>query len=80
MYSDRSFVYGIYQTALLQSATAAGQIWLYNFNYRGKDSYGDYFATTKDDINFKWGKVFKGDAGFDNLPTFSTQVSATVTI
>lgn len=32
-----------------------GPIWFYNFDYRGKNTYGDRFALTTDNINFNWG-------------------------
>lgn len=59
MYSERAFIFGVYQSALVQADRGNSPIWLYNFGYKGQHSYGDYFATTTDDINFKWGKLVR---------------------
>lgn len=55
LYTDRAFAYPFYQSVMLRSAKGHKPIWVYNFNYRGQYSYGDYFATTEKDINFNWG-------------------------
>lgn len=60
MYSERAFIFGVYQSVLVQADRGNSPIWLYNFGYRGQHSYGDYFAITTDDINFKWGKLRTG--------------------
>ncbi|KAH0809612.1 hypothetical protein GEV33_013180 [Tenebrio molitor] len=75
LYTDRSFTYGTYQTAILQSQKGHTPIWMYNFDYRGQYSYGDQFAATTDDINFNWGVshcddllyLFKSPALFPDL-------------
>ncbi|XP_017772304.1 PREDICTED: venom carboxylesterase-6-like [Nicrophorus vespilloides] len=55
LYTDRGFAYGAYQSVLLQSRKSLNPIWLYNFNYRGKFTYGDVFAATNENIDFQWG-------------------------
>jgi juvenile-hormone esterase len=75
LYTDRSFTYGTYQTAILQSQKGHTPIWMYNFDYRGQYSYGDQFAATTNDINFNWGVshcddllyLFKSPALFPDL-------------
>lgn len=75
MIGDRSFIYGIYQSALIHAAMGHQPIWFYNFAYKGQYSYGDYFAKTSDDINFNWGTshcddllyLFKTPAIFPSL-------------
>ncbi|XP_060534951.1 juvenile hormone esterase-like [Cylas formicarius] len=55
LYSDRLVVYGVYQTLMLQASKATKPIYLYNLDYRGRYTYGDYFAATDEDIDFEWG-------------------------
>ncbi|XP_017783232.1 PREDICTED: venom carboxylesterase-6-like isoform X2 [Nicrophorus vespilloides] len=55
LYSDRSFIHGSYQSALIHSYLGHSPIWFYNFDYKGSLSYGDVFAATKENINFDWG-------------------------
>ncbi|KAJ3655564.1 hypothetical protein Zmor_014687 [Zophobas morio] len=55
LYSDRAFIYGIYQSIVLQSRKGHKPIWVYNFDYKGRFTYGDLFAATPNNINFKWG-------------------------
>nr|WCC58156.1 carboxylesterase [Pharsalia antennata] len=55
MYTDRSFSYSSYQSAVLHSTKGHRPIWFYNFDYRGLYSYGDLFAATLENINFDWG-------------------------
>lgn len=57
LYSDRSFIYGSYQSALLHAWQGFNEVWFYNFNYRGEYSYGDLYAATTENINFTWGKL-----------------------
>lgn len=55
IYTDRSFIHGSYQTALLHSFKGHRPIYVYNFGYRGELSYGDVFAATNETVNFNWG-------------------------
>ncbi|KAB0797635.1 hypothetical protein PPYR_08628 [Photinus pyralis] len=55
LYSDRSFVYGSYQSALLHAWKGHTPIWFYNFAYKGQNSYEPNFAATNEEIPFKWG-------------------------
>ncbi|KAF2893773.1 hypothetical protein ILUMI_12402 [Ignelater luminosus] len=61
LYSDRSFKYGSYQSALLHAWKGLNDVWFYNFNYRGEYSYGDVYAATKENINFTWGVCHTDD-------------------
>ncbi|KAJ8954409.1 hypothetical protein NQ318_011083 [Aromia moschata] len=55
LYSDRSFTYSIYQTALFHSIQGQENLWFYYFNYSGQYSYGNAFAATDNNINYDWG-------------------------
>ncbi|KAJ8920752.1 hypothetical protein NQ315_004892 [Exocentrus adspersus] len=55
IYTDRSFTYSSYQTAVIHAMKSEKPIWFYNFNYRGRYTYGEYFAGTSEDVNFSWG-------------------------
>lgn len=72
MYSERAFVFGVYQSALVQADRGNSPVWLYNFAYKGEHSYGDYFAITTEDINFKWGKFCVDEA---NILHFTNTLS-----
>lgn len=56
MYSDRTFVYGLHQAALLHTRASNQKVWVYSFGYRGEYSYGDVFAATKETIGYDLGK------------------------
>lgn len=55
IYSDRSFIYGTYQSVLMHAWRGHSPVWFYNFAYRGEYSYEDHFAATQETINFNWG-------------------------
>ncbi|KAF5281265.1 hypothetical protein FQA39_LY05151 [Lamprigera yunnana] len=55
LYSDRSFIYGAYQSALMQAWKGNSPVWFYNFEYRGAHSYEKHFASTTEKIDFDWG-------------------------
>ncbi|CAH0557021.1 unnamed protein product [Brassicogethes aeneus] len=84
LYTDRSFAYGSYQTAMLHSAMGHSPIWHYNFNYKGQYTFGDLFAATNETVNFDWGVshcdellyIFRSPALFPDItdPTDSTMI------
>ncbi|GJQ67385.1 hypothetical protein Trydic_g8268 [Trypoxylus dichotomus] len=56
VYTDRAFIYPAYQSMLVHKQMGHEHIFVYNFDYRGKYTYGDLFATTKDNkLKYKWG-------------------------
>lgn len=55
LFSDRSFIYGSYQSALLHAWKGHTPIWFYNFAYKGQHSYEKHFAATSEEIPFNWG-------------------------
>ncbi|KAI4466363.1 carboxylesterase [Holotrichia oblita] len=56
VYGDRAFIYPTYQSMQLHKQMGHKHIFAYNFNYRGKYSYGDLFAGTNNNLlNYKWG-------------------------
>ncbi|RZC42269.1 COesterase and/or Abhydrolase 3 domain containing protein, partial [Asbolus verrucosus] len=75
LYTDRAFAYSLFQTALLHSHKGHTPLWLYNFKYRGQYSYGELFAASQENINYKWGVchcdeliyLFKSPAIFPEL-------------
>ncbi|CAH0557020.1 unnamed protein product [Brassicogethes aeneus] len=74
LYTDRSFAYSMYQSALYHKYHGHDKIWFYNFNYKGENSYGDAFAATNETLNYSWGVshcdeliyLFKSPALFSN--------------
>ena len=83
MYSDRAFIYGIYQGVLLHSLKGHWPIYFYKFEYRGAYSYGDFFATTKENIDYNWGAshcddllyLFRSPALFPDLQPNSSDLT-----
>lgn len=61
LYSDRSFIYGSYQSAVIHSMKGHKPIWFYSFEYKGLNTYGDLFAGTTDNIDFDWGKLHRDE-------------------
>ncbi|KAF5281266.1 hypothetical protein FQA39_LY05152 [Lamprigera yunnana] len=55
IYSDRFFVYGSYQSALLHAWKGNSTLWFYHFSYRGEYTFLPYFAATTETIDFDWG-------------------------
>jgi carboxylesterase type B len=55
LYTDRSFAYTLFQTALLHLQKGHKQLWFYNFRYKGQYSYRQLFAATSENINYEWG-------------------------
>ncbi|XP_076260234.1 juvenile hormone esterase-like [Rhynchophorus ferrugineus] len=55
VYSDRSFIYPLYQSLLLHLYHKHNPIYLYSFEYKGEYTYGDVFSFTTNDISFSWG-------------------------
>ncbi|XP_050305672.1 juvenile hormone esterase-like isoform X2 [Anthonomus grandis grandis] len=55
VYSDRAFFYPLYQSLFLHYKVGHKPIYLYSFEYKGTNSYGDLFAGTKEDIDYEWG-------------------------
>lgn len=56
MYSDRSFVYGVYQAAKGHAKYAP--VYVYKIDYAGQYSYAPIFKGTNETINYKFGKFF----------------------
>ncbi|KAK9736748.1 Carboxylesterase family [Popillia japonica] len=56
VYSDRAFIYPTYQAMQLHKQMGHKHIFVYNFDYKGKYTYGDLFAGTRNNLlNYKWG-------------------------
>nr|QIK02095.1 juvenile hormone esterase [Holotrichia parallela] len=55
LYSDRAFLYPAYQTIKLHKRMGHKHIFVYNFDYKGKYSYGDLFAATPNEVDYEWG-------------------------
>lgn len=43
---------------MLHAAKQHFPVWFYHFGYKGKYSYGDWFASTNETIDFNWGKFW----------------------
>lgn len=55
VYTDRSFSYSSFQTALFHNLKGHNSIWFYLFRYEGQYSYGNIFAATNETLPFNWG-------------------------
>ncbi|XP_066147556.1 juvenile hormone esterase-like [Euwallacea fornicatus] len=54
LYSDRTFIYPMYQSLEVHLKQAQTPIYLYSFEYEGQNSYLPWFSNTNETIDFHW--------------------------
>ncbi|GLV38634.1 Juvenile hormone esterase [Carabus blaptoides fortunei] len=82
MYTDRAFVYAIYQSALCHANRQEAPVYFYRFSYAGTYTWSDIFAHTENTRNYTFKKchsddllfLFRIPALFPDLPENSTDV------
>ncbi|XP_066262462.1 juvenile hormone esterase-like [Euwallacea similis] len=77
LYSDRTFMYPMFQSLGVHLRQAHTPIYLYSFEYEGKNSYLPWFSNTNETVDFHWGTTHCDELIylFNSPALFSCQIN-----